>query len=391
MRVLTCVPAVLLLFLGACGDESPTEPSPPPCSFAVSSSSLSFGATGGTTSIGVTTASGCTWSAAADRNWMSITSGASGSGNGSVTISVEANPGFEGRSGTIAIADQRVSVTESGLAPCTIALPVTEAIYGEHPRAGTFEVRAAEHCAWTVTARDSWIEITSGQQGSGNGVIAYSIDRNRETAARTGRIDVNGHTFTITQAGAAGTCDYEVAPVTIDVCMSVPMDLSTVVTTQAGCQWTATADASWISILRGDSASGTGPVTFRVSDNWDDPRAGTIMVRWPTVTAGQNVRIAQAGCRYGVSTTAITVPAAGGSASFDVLQQSEPISCGGALQDRCLWSAQADAPWLRITTAMPRTGDDRVTFTADPNTTGVARTGTIVVRSQVVRVTQPGS
>jgi hypothetical protein len=389
MRVLTSVPVALLLLLSACGDESPTEPSPPACSFTLSASSLTFSAAGGTSTIGVTTASQCTWSAAADRSWMSVTSGLSGSGNGSVSIRIEANPGADGRSGTLTIADQRVSITEEGLAPCSIDLPVTEAIYGEHPRAGTFEVRAAGHCAWTATARDSWIEITSGGSGSGNGVVAYAIDRNRETVGRTGRITVNDRTFTITQAAAAAACDYVVAPVTIDVCMSTPVDLSTMVTTQPGCPWTATADAAWINILAGNSASGTGAVTFRVGDNWDDPRSGLIMVRWPTVTAGQNVRIAQAGCRYGVSTTAISVPAAGGSAAFDVLQQSDPISCGGALQDRCLWSAQTDAPWLRITTPMPRTGDDRVTFTADPNLSGVTRTGTIVVRTQMVRVTQP--
>ena len=61
--------------------------------------------------------------------------------------------------------------------------------------------------------------------------------------------------------------------------------------------------------------------------------------RWPTPTAGQNVRLAQAGCLYGVSRSSFNIPATGGSGTFDVLQQSDPNTCGGATQDRCVWSA----------------------------------------------------
>jgi hypothetical protein len=89
--------------------------------------------------------------------------------------------------------------------------------------------------------------------------------------------------------------------------------------------------------------------------------------------------------------SAISVPAAGGSTNFDVFQQSVPNTCGGPLQNACVWSAEADVSWIAITTPMPTAGDNRVNFTAAPNTTGVARTGTIRVRDKTVTVTQPGS
>ena len=91
------------------------------------------------------------------------------------------------------------------------------------------------------------------------------------------------------------------------------------------------------------------------------------MVRWPTPTAGQNIRVAQAGCRYGVSRTAIGIVAAGGSSSFDVVQQSDPTECGGATQDRCVWTARSEVPWITITSSMPRSGDNPVAFTVAAN------------------------
>ena len=123
----------------------------------------------------------------------------------------------------------------------------------------------------------------------------------------------------------------------------------------------------------------------------DAPRAGLVMVRWPTPTAGQNVRVAQAGCTYGVTQSAFDVAAGGGDASFFVLQQSVPILCGGPFQDACVWSAVADVPWITITTPMPRHGDNPVAFTVAPNLTGAPRSGTITVRDKVVRVNQAGS
>jgi hypothetical protein len=115
-----------------------------------------------------------------------------------------------------------------------------------------------------------------------------------------------------------------------------------------------------------------------------------VKVRWPTPTAGQNVRVAQAGCFYSVSRASISFTAGGGSATFDVLQQSDPITCGGATQDRCVWTAQSNVPWITITSSMPRSGDNPVAFTVAANTGPAAREGRITVRDKVVVVTQAG-
>ena len=114
------------------------------------------------------------------------------------------------------------------------------------------------------------------------------------------------------------------------------------------------------------------------------------MVRWPTATAGQNTQVSQAGCNYAVSTSSISLAAVGGTGQFNVIQASDPITCGGPLQDACRWTAQADVPWITITTSMPQAGDNPVGFTVTANPGTSPRTGRITVRDKVVQITQSG-
>jgi hypothetical protein len=383
-------PVPLVTAIIACDGGSPTSPTPTPsCTFTLSTGSLSFSASGGPGSVGVTTAAGCTWAASSDRAWMSITSGASGNGNGTVAVALTANTAAGERAGTLTVAGQPVAVRQDGAGACTYDISPGSAAFNKDAATGSFAVTAPGHCAWSATSSASWLVVASGQ-ATGNGTVAYSVERNRDIAQRTATIAVGDRTFTVTQSGDAGICQYSVSPVVFEPCMSTPFELTATVTADQGCTWTAAAGASWISVVGGQSGVGSGTVRFRVSDNWDAPRQSVVMVRWPTATAGQNLQVRQAGCRYAVSVAAIAVPAAGGSQRFDVVQSSDPISCGGPLQNACVWSAVSSVAWITITSAMPRVGDNPVSFTVAANTGG-ARSGTIRVRDRVVTVTQAGN
>jgi hypothetical protein len=233
------------------------------------------------------------------------------------------------------------------------------------------------------------VTIDGTDQGSGSGTVSYTVSRQLAVSSRTTTIEVAGRTFTVRQSGDAGACQYSVSPVRFDPCM-LRGTVTATITTEASCPWTATPAASWLDVTSGSSGAGTASIAIAFGDNYDAPRDGIVQVRWPTPTAGQNIQIAQAGCRYGVSRTAINVAAAGGTATFDVLQQSDPLTCGGATQDRCVWTARADVAWITITSSMPRSGDNPVAFLVAANDGASPRTGTIVVRDKVVVITQAG-
>ena len=57
-------------------------------------------------------------------------------------------------------------------------------------------------CQWTATSGATWITITSGAAGTGNGTVSFTV-ANNTGAARTGTLTIAGRAFTVTQAASS--------------------------------------------------------------------------------------------------------------------------------------------------------------------------------------------
>ncbi len=84
------------------------------CGYSLGSSSANIPAAGGNGSVSLTanTNPGCGWTAVSNENWVTVTGGASGSGNGTINYSVDANAGAA-RSGTITIAGLPYTINQA--------------------------------------------------------------------------------------------------------------------------------------------------------------------------------------------------------------------------------------------------------------------------------------
>ena len=102
--------------------------------------------------------------------WLTVSSGASGSGNGTIGYNVAANPNTTLRSGTITAGGQTFTVTQAAVVCNTTISPTASS-----PTAGgsgTVAVTAnAGSCAWTAASNAAWI-ITAGASGTGNGSVS---------------------------------------------------------------------------------------------------------------------------------------------------------------------------------------------------------------------------
>jgi hypothetical protein len=229
---------------------------PGTCTFTLSPTSRSLSSAGGADSVSVSAAPNCAWTAASNASWISITYGLSGSGNGTVGYSVAANTTTSARNGTMTIAGQTFTVSQAATTSCTYAIsPASQSV---NPAGGTGSVgvSSTSGCAWTASSNASWISITSGSSGSGNGTVGYSAAANTTTSSRSGALTVAGQTFTVNQAAAA--CTYAISP-TSNSFTSAAGTGSVAVTSASGCAWTATSNASsWLTISSGPAARGTG-------------------------------------------------------------------------------------------------------------------------------------
>ncbi|OPX99194.1 MAG: hypothetical protein A4E58_00436 [Syntrophorhabdus sp. PtaB.Bin006] len=81
------------------------------CAYSIWPPSKSFSESGGNSTISVTAGTSCPWTAAADESWITITSGTSGTGNGTVAYTV-AETGLPPRQGSISVAWQSVIINQ---------------------------------------------------------------------------------------------------------------------------------------------------------------------------------------------------------------------------------------------------------------------------------------
>ena len=86
---------------------------------------------------------------------------------------------------------------------CTYTISPTSQSFVSNGGAGNVIVTTQSGCSWTVSSNDSWITITSGNSGTGNGIVDYSVSANSSMSSRTGTMTIAGQTFTVTQEGSA--------------------------------------------------------------------------------------------------------------------------------------------------------------------------------------------
>jgi hypothetical protein len=342
------------------------------CTFTLNPTSQNFPAGGGGGGrFTVTTAAACSWSASKSVPWIDVVQG-TGTGTADVTFSVQANPSTTDRSGTLTVGGQAFMVTQAA-SQCTYTLNPNSLAVSADPAHGHIVVTTSPNCAWTAVAGASWV-VLANQAGTGPGEVNFDVQANPTTMARGTTITIGDRIFIVNQAGVP--CTYVVNP----PASSAPAAASNsqfTVTTQAGCAWTAVSAAPWVVItapLNG-AGSGTGDVMYGVQANPDPAE------RMTTITVGgQTHAITQAAapapCTYTLNPAAATFTAAGETRTFSV-----------NTQPGCAWTATTMDAWITVNTGAGG-GTADVSYTVQPNATGMARSGVISVGGQTFGVTQ---
>lgn len=135
-------------------------------SLSINPSSQNFGASGSTGIVNViSTGSGCAWMAVSNAPFISITSGASGRGNGTVGFTVAANTGAT-RSGSVTIAGKTFSVTQDGAAVLVSNVQFSASNYsaGEGSNNATITVTRTGDTSGTVTVDFATSDLVAQQR-----------------------------------------------------------------------------------------------------------------------------------------------------------------------------------------------------------------------------------
>jgi hypothetical protein len=319
---------------------------------------------------------GCSWTAVSNDSWITVTSGASGSTTGPVGLTISANTGGTARTGTVTIAGQTLTITQSGPGTCLYSvMPLTKSALAAGD-SGNVTVTTGANCAWTAASNSGWIAVTSNPITVGPGTATLTIAMNPDATQRIGTMTIAGQTYTVTQAAQPG-CTYTISPLTKSA-VAAGETTTAAVTATAGCAWTAVSPVEWIAITGGGSGTGNGTVTMAIATN-----SATTQRSAAVTIAGRTFTVTQVGtgaCAFTLGPTARSSPAAG-----------EMTSATVTTGDTCVWSAASGAPWILVSAGSSGSGSGMVTMTIAANS-GAQRIATVTIAGQSFTVTQaPGS
>jgi hypothetical protein len=102
------------------------------CGYTISPTSREHSSEASTGSISVTASTGCAWAAKSSASWITVTSGSSGTGSGTVNYSLTSNSSSSVRMGSITVQDKSFTISQSGTGGCGSALVASDRWKGEY-------------------------------------------------------------------------------------------------------------------------------------------------------------------------------------------------------------------------------------------------------------------
>ena len=268
------------------------------------------------------------------------------------------------------------TASTSGTSTCTYALGSTSQSAAATASSITVNVTAGSGCAWTAVSNVTWIAVSAGSTGTGNGAVTLQIAANTGSA-RTGTVTIAGSTFTVTQA-ASGTpgCSYSVNPTDVHA-TATGLSGTLLIVTNSTCTWTATMPSgiAWIT-LNPTSGTGSGAVGYSIAANTGAARNTSLTVAGVPVTVEED---AASTCTYVLGSTSDQVTGVGGSGAVTVTVTGSGCPA---------WNVSTPSvSWLHVTSATSQTATGMITYSVDPNP-GAQRGTTLTIASQIYSITQ---
>ena len=180
-----------------------------PCTFAVSPTARTLTAAAGTSTTGVTAGAGCAWTATSNAAWLTCQRRRQRhrERHGHLQRHGEHVDRAAGRH-----ADRRGPDGHRHADRRRLHLRrLTHLAHADFSRGGVHHGgHRGTGCAWTATSNATWLTVSGGASGIGNGTVTFNATTNTSTAQRTGTLTVAGQTVTVTQSGSS--CTFTISP-----------------------------------------------------------------------------------------------------------------------------------------------------------------------------------
>ncbi len=297
------------------------------CNLSLSSNQEEFPAAGG--SVPVTVTSNSLWEVSATEPWVALSPGA-GNGVGLLTLEVTANTGPSRRTAIVTVTGcnttRTIAIAQQGV--CSLELTPLNLEFT--PTASLRYVTLTATSSWSVVSHDSWITV-SPSSGSGTTLLALSVAANASGLPRSGNVVVSGCSSLKTiRVEQKSECMIETSSVFLDFGF---MPGSKSLSVNSSSQWTASTDATWISISP-KTGSRNGTISVAVQTHTGElPRSGTILLTGCNYS--KEIRVEQNACTFSLSEEKLAF-------------SPEPGTKSLVIKSNAQWSAMVNSPWITL-------------------------------------------
>ncbi len=277
-----------------------------------------FEATGGTGSFNVQTGASCPWQVANSASWVTINSGANGTGSGAINFTVAANTTTQLRSTTLLVNGRAVTIRQAGTAGTCAVRSITpgqsvagtwapsdcpsryvNSSFDTQADSFSFSAKAGDRLATVLTTQLTDREVYLTLIGPNGQRLAQINGKQLPPVTGALLLPTEGtyllettydRPFNVTNYSLALTlqpaCTFAVANEGPTIPAAGGM-AEIAVTSLSGCDWSAVSNSDWL-VIEKSFVSGTGKVSFTVAPNAAyTERTATLVIAGQTRTVKQ--------------------------------------------------------------------------------------------------------
>ncbi|MCZ2146932.1 MAG: PQQ-dependent sugar dehydrogenase [Bryobacterales bacterium] len=193
------------------------------CADDLSHNATTVGFSGDIRVIEVSAGPACNWQSVSSAPWMTILSGSSGNGNGTVRFRVDANGDAAPRTGIITISGRPYQVTQSA-AGCTFTLTGPNFVLAgaAAPVPYRLSISTGPNCDWIAMAYPSFMTMTGATSGRGSGTVSFVLPQN-DNAPRQGYLTIGGQFWRFVQQSLVPVSPFSDVPATYPFAGSISL------------------------------------------------------------------------------------------------------------------------------------------------------------------------
>ncbi len=255
----------------------------------------------------------------------------------------------------------------------TLVAPQLPALGGQV----TAQLSTTRDCSWSARTEAAWLTIDP-PSGQGEATLTLGATENPEGRSRSATVDISGQQFTVVQEAAL--CRFDVSP------SAIAMDhqggrVFVHLTTLDGCVWRTQSSQPWLRVVSASGGDTSAKIEVAIDSNLGAERSAQVVVATLVVAVNQDAGASDnSACQFSLDPGARSIPAAGGTASFEVWTKPG-----------CAWSVASNQSWIAILTSGSPIGPDTVRYSVEPNPSTTPRSATISAGPRRHVVTQEGS